>query len=183
MKRLALLTVFFTVSIIIYPQSPAWSAKARNGYGYSPSYCDAYVKSQDHNDQFTIRFVKDADIEFYYLTNKQILSKMSIIIVFDNTPVVGGISYVTSYSLQEVDQGVYKCLKDWSNGGNVFVTTDGALPINDKLIVTFFKQKSSFRVLINSSNEYTTDWYEAYFSLINSSKMITLAENYPYDKL
>lgn len=182
MRKLVLLTALLTFPLILFSQAPAWSAKARNGYGFSPSYCDAYVRSQDNSDQFTIRFIKEGNIEFYYITNKPVLSKMTIILVFNNTPLIGGISYTSSYALEKIDVGVYKCLKNWDDGGFVFVTLEGARPVEDKEIVSLFKSKSSFRVIISSSNDYTTDWYEVYYSLKDSSKMITLAENYPYDK-
>lgn len=181
--KLLLLTGLMANSIFLYPQIGAWSLSAK--HSYAESYCDAFVRSQDQADQFTIRFHKEGLIEYFFITNREILARANVYLVYDSKPSTDFTSMSYTCVLIPVEGNVYRLSRPGWQEEYTFsrmfdLDSSRSTPMSEPEMISLFKNKTSFRLVISTSNDYTTSWYDIYYSLNGSTRIINVAQNYPY---
>lgn len=174
---------FMANSIVLYPQIGAWSFTAR--HSYATSYCDAFVRSQDQLDQFTIRFHKDGLVEYFFITNKEILTRANVYLVYDSNPSTDITSMCYSCVLIPIEGNVYRLSRPGWQEEYTFskmfdLDSSRSTPMSELEMIGFFKNRASFRIVVLTYNDYTTYWYDTYYSLSGSTRIIDIARNYPF---
>jgi len=182
-NKLLLFTALMVNSVFLYPQIGAWSLSAK--HSYAASYCDAFVKSQDQTDQFTIRFHKEGLIEYFFITNKEILSRANLYLLYDSKPSTDFTNMCYACVLIPVEGNVYRLSKPgWQEEftfSKMFnLESSKSSPVSEPEMINLFKNKSSFRLVISTSNDYKTYWHDVYFSLNGSTRIIDVAQNYQF---
>jgi len=75
MKKLIIILLFSNFAFSVFAQGGYWSATSNKQY--NNSYKDAFVTTDDQQDQFIIRVYENEKIDFFFVTEKN-LTRMPV---------------------------------------------------------------------------------------------------------
>jgi hypothetical protein len=181
MKKEVLLIISLLSFSEIVMNGQEWTGRAH--YSYYLNYEDAYVVSNNHEDQFGIRFFPEGKFEFYFVTDKNLLKNTILYLVFDNESSLTGVTF--SSHINYVEDGFYWCKTDGNPAGMSFNRTIGVEmqpePYNDNQLLILFKTSNLFKIILSTSNDNFSKRYEIPFTLKMSSLSIEIAQKKSMD--